>query len=149
MRWGKTVPISAWSTRNIPECRRGRPHLAVVHVEPAIEVDKCLQHQTLWAQRLSLICHPKEALDYNCLLSWNSSCHAEVADGGWQSGVTLGFLQLSPEADQNYGAHKNNHVNNLLCRQDDGTVIPSMSFPLRQKEIALSSHICPPQAWRS
>lgn len=35
----------------------------------------------------------------------------------------MGFLQLSPEADQNYEAHKNNHVNNLLCRQDDGTVI--------------------------
>lgn len=41
--------------------------------------------------------------------------------------MILGFLQLSPEADQNYEAHKNNHVNYLLCRQDAGIVIPSMN----------------------
>jgi len=34
-------------------------------------------------------------------------------------------LQISPEADENYEAHKNNHVNNLLCRQDDGTIMLS------------------------
>lgn len=63
--------------------------------------------------------------------------------------MTLGFLQLSLEADQNYEVHQNNHVNNLLCRQDDGTVISSINLPLRQQEIALSSRTCPPQAWRS
>lgn len=97
----------------------------MVHVQPASHtggINAC-SIKSSGSRRLSLIWHLKEAPDYNCLLSWNSSCHAEVADGGWQSGVTLGFLQLSPEADQNYEAHKNNHVNNLLCRQDDGTVI--------------------------
>lgn len=52
--------------------------------------------------------------------------------------MTLGFLQISPEADQNYEAHKNNLVNNLLCSQDDGTVIPSFKAAGNSP---LSSHL--------
>lgn len=85
-RCGKTVPISAWNKKNITECRKEGPHLEVVHVQPANHtggINAC-SIKPSGSRRLSLICHLKEAPDYNCLLSWNSSCHAEVADGGWQ-----------------------------------------------------------------
>lgn len=137
---GKIVPIPAWNKMNTMECRESRPHLEVEYVQPAGNIggiNACSINPSGFP-RLLLIFQLKEAPGYNCLLSQRSSCHAEVADGDWQSGVTMGFLQTSPEADQNYEAHKNNHVNNLLCRQDDGSVI--LSFKAEENS-SLSWHM--------
>lgn len=127
-------------TKGTSEHRESRPHLEAACIQPAGHIDgiNAYSINSFGFRMPLLIFQLEKTLGYNCLLSQRSPCHAEVADGRWESAMTSGLLQISPTADQNYAAHKINHVKTLLSTQDDGAVI--FSFKAKGNSL-LPSHM--------